>query len=209
MISSTLLVSVFLIQLTLYLINSIGAKTINEILWQLYIRLPFGTSENIKEQARLRRDVVRLKREMAAVSAQDEFSKWAKIRRQHDKALAEYDKTAAAVSSTRAGFDTKATAIRWTSTTGLRFGLQFWHAKTPIFTFPRGWVPWYVEWAMAFPRCPSGGVSINVWSAACATVISLVGDSVIYAVQSTSKTSTKQKGEPMKVAGERGGKKQQ
>ena len=93
MISSTLLISVFFIQLALYLINSIGAKTINEILWQLYIRLPFGTSKDIKEQARLRRDVVRLKREMAAVSAQDEFSRWAKIRRQHDKALAEYDKT--------------------------------------------------------------------------------------------------------------------
>jgi hypothetical protein len=58
--SSTLLIVVFFIQLTLYLINSIGAKTINEILWQLYIRLPFGTSQNIKEQGRLRRDVVRL-----------------------------------------------------------------------------------------------------------------------------------------------------
>lgn len=62
---------------------------------------------------------------------------------------------------------------------------------------------------MAFPRCPSGGVSINVWSAACATVISLVGDSVIYAVQNTSNTSTKAKVEPMKMAGEGGGKKQQ
>jgi tail-anchored protein insertion receptor len=91
--SSTLLIVVFFIQLALYLINSIGAKTINELLWQVYIRLPFGTSQNIREQGRLRRDVVRLKREMAAISAQDDFARWAKIRRQHDKALAEYDKT--------------------------------------------------------------------------------------------------------------------
>lgn len=49
----------------------------------------------MKEQIRLRREVVRLKREMSAVSAQDEFSKWAKIRRQHDKALAEHDKKGA------------------------------------------------------------------------------------------------------------------
>ena len=91
--SSTLLIVVFVIQLTLYLINSIGAKTINELLWQVYIRLPLGTSQNIQEQGRLRRDVVRLKREMAAISAQDDFARWAKIRRQHDKALAEYDKT--------------------------------------------------------------------------------------------------------------------
>jgi tail-anchored protein insertion receptor len=224
--SSTLLIVVFFIQLALYLINSIGAKTINELLWLVYIRLPFGTSQNIREQWRLRRDVVRLKREMAAISAQDDFARWAKIRRQHDKTLAEYDKTgmnwpcehyvivadlraAAAVSSMRSSFNMKASAVRWTSTTGLRFGLQFWHAKTPVFTYPRGWVPWYVEWAMAFPRCPSGGVSINVWSAACATVISLVGDSVIYAVQSTSKTSSKQKGEPMKMAAGGSGEKKQ
>lgn len=46
----------------------------------------------MQEQLRLRREVVRLKREMNAVSAQDEFSKWAKLRRQHDKALEEHDK---------------------------------------------------------------------------------------------------------------------
>lgn len=40
----------------------------------------------------MRREVGRLKREMNAVSAQDEFSKWAKIRREHDKMLAEHDK---------------------------------------------------------------------------------------------------------------------
>ena len=28
---------------------------------------------------------------MAAISAQDEFTRWAKLRRQHDKALAEHD----------------------------------------------------------------------------------------------------------------------
>jgi hypothetical protein len=71
---------------------------------------------------------------------------------------------------------------RWVLTSGVRFFLQFWHAKTPVFTFPRGWVPWYVEWTLAFPRAPSGSVSINVWSAACAAVLKIVGDSVGYLV---------------------------
>lgn len=61
-------------------------------LWQICCRLPFQSSHDIREQIRLRREVVRLKREMNAVSAQDEFSKWAKLRRQHDKAMEEYDK---------------------------------------------------------------------------------------------------------------------
>jgi ferric-dicitrate binding protein FerR (iron transport regulator) len=37
--------------------------------------------------------VVRLKREMTAVSAQDEFARWAKLRRTHDKAVADYEKS--------------------------------------------------------------------------------------------------------------------
>ncbi|KIX02368.1 uncharacterized protein Z518_08309 [Rhinocladiella mackenziei CBS 650.93] len=204
----SLLVTVFLIQLVCHLVLTIGSKPINDL-----------SSRDIQEQSRLRREVVRLKREMNAVSAQDEFSKWAKIRRQHDKALDEHDKkgkrasstlqarcalpremvvfmssyrsemligstnAAAVVSSSRASFDTKATAIRWTCTSGLRFAIQFWHAKTPVFTYPRGWFPWYIEWILGFPRCPYGGVSINVWSTACGTVIALVGDVVVYAIQ--------------------------
>ena len=35
--------------------------------------------------------MIRLKREMSATSSQDEFAKWAKIRRNHDKVLALYD----------------------------------------------------------------------------------------------------------------------
>ncbi|OCT51054.1 Protein get1 [Cladophialophora carrionii] len=233
----SLLITVFVIQLVCHLVLTIGSKPINDLLWQIYTRLPLQSSRDMQQQIRLRREVVRLKREMNAVSAQDEFSKWAKLRRQHDKALEEHDKkgtittwrrglcspgmgstflrtggfanlcfffattTAAAVSSARASFDTKATAIRWTCTSGLRFGLQFWHAKTPVFTYPRGWFPWYVEWLLGFPRCPYGGVSINVWSTACATVIALVGDVVVYLVQYVlqsntggQKAKTKQKG---------------
>lgn len=45
----------------------------------------------MREHVRLRGEVVRLKREMDSTSSQDEFAKWAKLRRQHDKALAQYD----------------------------------------------------------------------------------------------------------------------
>ncbi|KEF59829.1 uncharacterized protein A1O9_04677 [Exophiala aquamarina CBS 119918] len=151
----------------------------------------------MQEQVQLRREVVRLKREMNAISAQDDFARWAKIRREHDKALEAHDRKAANVSSTRGSFDTKAGIVRWLSTTGLRFALQWWHAKTPVFTYPRGWFPWYVEWVLGFPRCPYGGVSINVWSTACGTAIALVSDVIVYIVlyvqESKSGATVKQK----------------
>jgi CHD5-like protein len=62
-------------------------------LWILYTSLPFTSSKTKArhKQKTLRREVVQLKREMAATSAQDNFSKWAKIRRKHDSTLQKHD----------------------------------------------------------------------------------------------------------------------
>jgi tail-anchored protein insertion receptor len=88
----SLLLVVFILELISYIIITIGSKPINDLLWQIYCRTGLGPSKDFSEQMRLRREVVSLKREMASISAQDEFSKWAKIRRKHDKALEEHDK---------------------------------------------------------------------------------------------------------------------
>jgi len=174
---ANLLVIVFLIQLLIHLINTIGATAINDLLWKLYSSLPH-TSEAVKTQTTLRGEVVRLKREMAATSSQDEFAKWARLRRQHDKAMAEYDEKSSKVNSTRSKFDTTVTVARWLSTNGLRLFLQFWYSRTPIFYLPSGWFPTYMEWLVAFPRAPWGTVSIQVWGTACITVITLVGEAL-------------------------------
>lgn len=48
-----------------------------------------------------------------------------------------------------------------------------------MFWLPRGWVPGYVEWVLAFPRAPTGSVSIQVWGIACNTVVQLIGAGVV------------------------------
>jgi tail-anchored protein insertion receptor len=104
---------------------------------------------------------------------------------------------AANVSAARSNFDSKATMFRWTCTSGVKFALQFWHAKTPIFTYPREWLPWPIEFALGFPRCPYGGVSINIWSNSCALVIALVGELVAYNARYVQEIRSRQ---PQKVA---------
>lgn len=47
--------------------------------------------------------MIRLKREMNATSSQDEFAKWAKLRRNHDKVLAQYDEKSKNVELRREG----------------------------------------------------------------------------------------------------------
>lgn len=69
--------------------------------------------------------------------------------------------------------------LRWLGTNGLRFFLQFWFSKQPLFWLPQGWVPGYVEWILSFPRAPSGSISIQVWGVACASVIAMASEGII------------------------------
>ncbi|KAF1993124.1 hypothetical protein P154DRAFT_625670 [Amniculicola lignicola CBS 123094] len=174
----SLLLVVFTLQFLLHIINTVGANTINQLLWILYNKLPTPTSKAQHESARLKREVVRLKREMGAVSAQDDFARWAKLRRQHDKALAEFEKVDGSQRSHLTTFNSTISTLRWLGTNGLRFLLQFWFAKSPMFWIPAGWVPYYVEWILSFPRAPLGSVSINIWGIACASMIALVGEAI-------------------------------
>lgn len=82
---------VFVVQLLLSLISTVGAQAINDLAWYLFTLLPTPQSRAAKENLKLRSEVVQLERELRATSAQDEFAKWAKIRRQHDKAKAKYE----------------------------------------------------------------------------------------------------------------------
>ncbi|THV98826.1 protein get1 [Aureobasidium pullulans] len=175
----SLLLAVFLLNLAIHLINTLGAATLNELLWVLYNKLPTPTAKDAQDSARLKKEVVRLKREMNAVSAQDEFARWAKLRRTHDKAVAEYEKSTTSVQDTKAKFDKTANVLRWLGTNGMRYLLQFWFSRQALFWLPQGWVPGYVEWLLAFPRAPKGSISIQLWGIACASVISLSSEAIV------------------------------
>lgn len=175
----SLLVVVLLFQLLIHLINTIGAPAINGLLWAIFRKLHPSTDASVTSQTKLRAEIVRLNREMNNISSQDEFAKWAKLRREHDKAVTQYDEQASSLKEFKDTFDQGASAVRWVGTNGMRMILQFWYAKRPLFWMPRGWVPWYIEWLLAFPRAPRGSVSIQIWGVACGTVIQLVGAAVV------------------------------
>jgi len=149
----------------------------------------------------LRGEVVRQKRELAATSPQDQFAKWAKLQRQYEKTLAEHDKKSQSLQSFKSSFDKTVTVLRWLSTNGLRYFVQYWYAKQPMFWLHRGWVPAYVEWLLAFPRAPMGSISIYIWGIACATVVQIATEVFVAAwVLVTQKpvASTAQ-GKPMQM----------
>lgn len=90
--------------------------------------------------------------------------------------------------------------LRWLGTNGLRYLLQFWYSKQALFWLPQGWVPSYIEWLLAFPRAPTGSISIQVWGIACASIIAMLSDALValFALVRASKQSRPSKqGQPM------------
>ncbi|KAL6707882.1 GET complex subunit get1 [Coniothyrium glycines] len=174
----SLLLVVFILQLLLHIVNTVGASAVNELLWILYNKLPTPTSASARKTQALKKDIVRLKRELGNTSPQDNFSKWAKLDRQHNTAVSEYQKLDGSLRTHQATFTSAVSTLRWLGTQGLRFVLQFWFSKSPMFWLPAGWVPYYVEWILSFPRAPLGSVSINIWGIACASMIALLAEAI-------------------------------
>lgn len=109
---------------------------------------------------------------MGRTSSQDEFAKWAKLRRKLDKGLADLEKTNNTLSSSRSSFSKKFSTLLWLMTTGAQFLLSWWFRKQPIFWLPEGWVPYPVAWLLSFPSAPIGSVSSGAWGAICRRVLS-------------------------------------
>ncbi|KAI1210438.1 CHD5-like protein-domain-containing protein [Annulohypoxylon truncatum] len=178
MLSISLLLLVFLVELGAHLVNTVGAATINNLLWNLYLALPTQTSAQAAEQKKLQKEYLSLRRDLNATSSQDQFAKWAKLRRQHDKLLEQLEKMKTSHEASKATFDRSVNIVRWLATTGLKFVLPFWYAKQPMFWLPQGWFPYYVEWILSFPRAPIGSVSIASWQTACTGVVLLISDTI-------------------------------
>ncbi|EME83946.1 uncharacterized protein MYCFIDRAFT_134708 [Pseudocercospora fijiensis CIRAD86] len=193
---------IFVVQLLLNLISSIGAQAVNDIAWWFFTLLPSKQAKQDKENAKLKREVVKLKRELNAVSAQDDFAKWARLRRQHDKAKEKYEKESRDQQAFRSTFDSIVSKLRWLGTQGFNFFLNSWYAKQPMFWLPTGWVPYHAEWLLSFPRAPLGSISVNVWAIACGSVIGMVSEGIIalWTLQQGKVQTGANEGEKVKMA---------
>lgn len=98
----SLLLVVFLVELAVQVVNSLGAATIADFLWRIYNVVPSKRSAEFAEQRKLQAEYLELRRELHATSSQDEFAKWARLRRQHDKKLEELEKKSMSTSTPQA-----------------------------------------------------------------------------------------------------------
>ncbi|KAI5862360.1 CHD5-like protein-domain-containing protein [Durotheca rogersii] len=182
------LLLVFAVELGSYLVNVVGPSAINNILWNLYLALPSQASRQAAETKKAQKEYLTIRRDLNATSSQDQFAKWAKLRRQHDKLLEELEKMKSSYDASKANFDRSVNIIRWSGTTVLKIIFPLWYAKQPMFWLPQGWFPYYAEWILSFPRAPIGSVSTSSWQVASLTVVMLVGDIVTMAIRQSQGT---------------------
>jgi hypothetical protein len=112
------------------------------------------------------------KTELLKTSAQDQFARWAKLRRSVDRGLADleklsthrpllsrtpwaHEKTDSEVASNKTAFSVKFNTLLWMLTTGLQFLVGWWYRKSAIFYLPQGWFG-PLGWWLSFPFAPAG-----------------------------------------------------
>ncbi|KAJ0165854.1 Protein GET1 [Colletotrichum tanaceti] len=197
-IMPSLLVVIFVLEAFSHLVNTIGAATINNLLWTLLNYLPISTSKAAKQHRQLQIEFLKTRKELNATSSQDEFARWAKLRRTHDKQLEQLEKSKQTQEAARSKFDTYLTGFRWLLTKAPQYGLPFWYSKEPMFWLPHGWFPYYAEWILSFPKAPIGSVSIASWQLACSGMVTLVVE-MVASIVGLALAAKQSKANPAKV----------
>jgi len=138
--------------------------------YDLYLRIT--RSPLAAKQRTLKTEILNTKSELLKTSAQDQFAKWAKLRRSVDKGLADLEKLSelgdtfrlfpsnlnvldAQVASQKSSFAMKFKGFLWIMTTGLQFVVGWWYRKQPVFYLPEGWFG-PLRWWLALPFAPAG-----------------------------------------------------
>ncbi|EIN11395.1 hypothetical protein PUNSTDRAFT_82997 [Punctularia strigosozonata HHB-11173 SS5] len=186
----TLILTIFLLVFLTELVSWIGKSVLLELVYAVYLRIFYASA--IQKQRKLKTEVLSTKAELMQTSAQDQFAKWAKLRRSVDKGLADLEKLNGELSSARSSFSLKFNSALWFFTTGLQFIVGWWYRKAAVFYLPSEWLG-PLAWWVALPFAPKGSVSCGMWQMACRRVIKLgervVRDTLLYSVTPTESVS--------------------
>jgi len=171
----TLALTIFLFVLLNEIITWIGKSVLQEYAFAAHQRI--FNSKLSQEQRVLQKELLDTKAQLLRTSAQDEFAKWAKLRRRVDKGLSDLEKLNSQIASNRTGFSIKFSSFLWISTTGTQFVIGWYYRRSAVFWLPVGWFG-PLEYWLSFPFAPAGSVSCGVWQMSCRRVIKL-GERVV------------------------------
>ncbi|KAF8930007.1 CHD5-like protein-domain-containing protein [Dissophora ornata] len=151
---------VLLVVLLTELINLVGKTHFTAMAYDVYLKAV--NKDLVGKQRQLKKEVLTLKNDLSRTSSQDEFAKWAKLRRKMDSKIAELEKLTSDLHITKASFEVKFKGLLWFLTSGLQFLMIAWFRRVPVFYLPLGWFG-PAERVLALPFAERGSVSIAIW----------------------------------------------
>ena len=117
-----------------------------------------------------KKELFRVKLEIRQTSAQDQFAKWAKLRRRYDKLLNQYQQENKDLFARRAVVDFYTSWCLYLTTWILiGYMLVFWSFDA-LFYLPGDWFGPIHDWLL-FPFAPSGSVGAFYWFSCCRSCI--------------------------------------
>ncbi|KAI0039469.1 hypothetical protein FA95DRAFT_1550649 [Auriscalpium vulgare] len=170
----SLILAIFALVFISEAISWIGKSVLLHFAWAGYQRV-FNAGA-VTRQRQLKSEILVKKQELLQTSAQDQFAKWAKLRRSVDKGLADLEKLNTDLSASKSSFSLKFNTAVWVLTTGLQFVVGWWYRRAAVFYLPPTWLG-PLTWWLALPFAPAGSVSCGVWQMACRRVVK-VGERV-------------------------------
>ncbi|CDH48824.1 get1_copc7 ame: full protein get1 ame: fullguided entry of tail-anchored proteins 1 [Lichtheimia corymbifera JMRC:FSU:9682] len=175
---------IFLYALITETILILGYSYVTRRAYQWYIN--FTKDKRVAKQQKLKRDLLVLKNELSQTSSQDEFAKWAKMRRKLDKGMADLEKLTSDINFNKASFELRAKSVLWFLVHGTRTIIVMWFARQATFYLPKGWFG-PAEWFLWMPLAPKGAVSVAIWMSACRQVIkqsvSMFNDFILHKIK--------------------------
>lgn len=167
----SLIVTILLVAFFTQLVNWIGKSVLLNLFYSAHSYI--FNKKNVQRHRQLQKDILLTKQELLQTSAQDQFAKWAKLRRKVDKGLEDLEKSNSVLSASKTSFSRKFNVILWCLTSGAQYGIGWWYGKTAVFYVPPGWFG-PLQWWLALPFAPLGAVSVGVWQMACSRVLRIL-----------------------------------
>ena len=115
---------------------------------------------------KLKTQVLKLQQELAKISAQDEFAKWAKTNRKLEQARKDYNNLK---TESKSSHDNRFKILNY-SLYGLEIIALIYWSSEPMFYIPNEWFGPLTSW-LKFPFAPMGSVGAFYWWSALKSVL--------------------------------------
>jgi len=166
-----LAVGIFTLVVFTEITSWIGKDRIIDFFYSIVLRIT--NSPLHKRRESLKKELLDMSIELRKTSSQDEFAKWAKLKRKLDKGATDLEKLNGEIAAKRSRFGMQFQGVLFVVTTVVPFAVTSWHGKQAVFYLPKGWFG-PSGWFLGLPMAPAGAVSCGVWSMVCKRVLKVL-----------------------------------